>query len=275
MRLLQSQVHLEKGQLQLCHTSCGAMDAGSLEDWLKSIKSWMDANANEVVTLLLVNSDNQDVSTFGKAFEASGVSKYGYKPATTGATRTWPTLQTMISSNTRLVTFIASIKESPSYPYLLNEFEHVFETEYLITNLTGFNCNLDRPKGGTTVQTALQQGMLPLMNHFAYASLSSSVQVPDVTDIETTNSPDSYKTGALGLHAQTCRNQWGVQPTFILVDFWNKGPSVRTADVMNGIVATGRTDRLANGAVRDSATQGRLVLELVAVFSLVMVTRMM
>jgi hypothetical protein len=31
-----------------------------------------------------------------------------------------------------------------------------------------------------------------------------------------------------------------MKPTFILVDFWNVGPSIETADNMNGIVATGR-----------------------------------
>lgn len=32
-----------------------------------------------------------------------------------------------------------------------------------------------------------------------------------------------------------------MRPTFILVDFWNVGPSIETADNLNGITATGRT----------------------------------
>jgi len=260
LRLLQSQVHFAGGKLELCHTACGALDAGSLQDWLVSIKTWMDGNPNEVVTLLLVNSDNQDVSAFGRVFEASGIAKYGYRPPARGPIKTWPTLQTMISSGQRLVAFVASITESAAYPYLLDEFERVFETQYLVTDPdTGFNCNLDRPKSGIQAAQALQQGYLPLLNHFAYASLSSSVQVPDVTHIDGTNSPDSSRPDALGTHARNCQRQWGVQPTFILVDFWDKGPSVRTADVMNGIVGTGRTDRMANSGA--TTTPGDVVWE--------------
>ncbi len=138
-------MHNKNGVLELCHTSCGILDAGALQAWLALIKAWMDQNPNEVVTLLLVNSDNQDASVFGRAFEASGLAAYGYRPASPGSTNSWPTLQSMIASNHRLVTFVASITYSTSYPYLLPEFQYVFETPFLVTGPSGFNCSLDRP----------------------------------------------------------------------------------------------------------------------------------
>ncbi|KAJ2986473.1 hypothetical protein NUW58_g5011 [Xylaria curta] len=231
IRLLQVQVHDLNGVIEMCHTSCGLLDAGPLQTWLADIRFWMDNNPNEVVTLLIVNSDGNDVAQFGSAFQISGISKYGYTPSGNG----WPTLQSMINANTRLVTFIASITPSSTYPYLLTQFEHVFETAFEVTSLSGFNCTLDRPGSQSSAASALSAGLLPLMNHFAYKSLGASLMIPDVDNVITTNSPSTSTTGALGLHAQTCNAQWGHIPTFVLVDFFTEGPSIKTADLMNGI----------------------------------------
>ncbi|CAK7197929.1 hypothetical protein SEUCBS139899_000579 [Sporothrix eucalyptigena] len=254
VRLLQAQVHLLNGTLHLCHTSCGLLDAGPLETWLALISDWMDNNPHDVVTLLLVNSDHQSAATFGRVFQQAGLAKYGYAhPAAKGATA-WPTLQAMIAANTRLVTFIASVPAADaSYPYLLNEFDHVFETPYMITNLAQFsNCSLDRPPTAGSAVSALRAGMLPLMNHFAYAKVSSSIQIPDVSDIDITNSPDTTGTGSngggisatLGTQAQLCTKQWGgTKPTFMLVDFFNRGPAITTADNLNGLTAANTVGR--------------------------------
>ncbi|EGO58183.1 hypothetical protein NEUTE1DRAFT_82475 [Neurospora tetrasperma FGSC 2508] len=241
IRLLQAQVHDANGTLQLCHTSCTLLDAGPLQDWLAKIKFWMDNNPNEVVTILLVNSDNKLVSDYAAVFEGSGISTYGYQLSNgSSASNTWPTLGDMITSNKRLVTFIASIDYSPTYPYLLSEFDHVFETAYNVLSLSGFNCTLDRPSGQGSAGDAISAGLMPLMNHFADSLLLQGVQIPDETDIDITNSPDTSTTGNLGLHADTCVKQWGVKPTFILVDFFDHGPAIDTADRLNGITATGR-----------------------------------
>lgn len=241
IRLLQAQVHDANGTLQLCHTSCTLLDAGPLQDWLAKIKFWMDNNPNEVVTILLVNSDNKLVSDYATVFEGSGISTYGYQLSNgSSASNTWPTLGDMITSNKRLVTFIASIDYSPTYPYLLSEFDHVFETAYNVLSLSGFNCTLDRPSGQGSAGDAISAGLMPLMNHFADSLLLQGVQIPDETDIDITNSPDTSTTGNLGLHADTCVKQWGVKPTFILVDFFDHGPAIDTADRLNGITATGR-----------------------------------
>ncbi|CCC08359.1 hypothetical protein SMACR_01907 [Sordaria macrospora] len=241
IRLLQGQVHYVNETLRLCHTSCSLLDAGPLQDWLAKIKFWMDTNPNEVVTILLVNSNNKLVSDYAAVFEGSGISTYGYQPADgSTASTAWPTLGEMITSNKRLVSFIASIDYSTTYPYLLSEFDHVFENPYDVLSLSGFNCTLDRPKGQGTAENAIASGRMPLMNHFAYSVLMEGVQIPDETNIDITNSADTTATGNLGLHADTCVKQWGVKPTFILVDFFDHGPAIDTADRLNGITATGR-----------------------------------
>ncbi|ORY69789.1 PLC-like phosphodiesterase [Pseudomassariella vexata] len=244
LRLLQTQVHLLNGTLENCHTTCDLLDGGSLESWLSAIKDWMDENTDEVVTLLIVNSDDQDVSDFGSVFESSGIDEYGYTPDGSG----WPTLGSMISANTRLVTFIASINSSTTYSYLLPEFEYVFETAYDVRSLSGFNCSIDRPTTYDSASAAISDGLLPLMNHFAYSAIGS-VEIPNVSDIDTTNSPDTNTTGALGTHAYQCYNEWAQAPTFVLVDFYSEGPAIDTADNINGITATGRSDSSDSSSV--------------------------
>ncbi|KAK4239605.1 putative secreted protein [Achaetomium macrosporum] len=260
IRMLQAQVHLSNGVLELCHTSCALLDAGPLDVCLAKIKSWLDANPNEVVTLLLVNADNQPASSFGAAFERSGLSTYAFTPSfsSTGNNSTssnssviaWPTLQQMIAANTRLVTFIAPLPTDnttgQTYPYLLDEFAHVFETAYNITSLASFTCALDRPStfSASGASGALAAGLLPLLNHFAYDLLTQDIMIPDVSDIDTTNSPNETQTGALGDHARRCMAEWGgdVKPVFVLVDFYDRGPAIETADRVNGIAgrAVGR-----------------------------------
>lgn len=252
LRLLSLQVHNSNGTLQLCHTTCSLLDAGTLEDFLVNIKYWMDENPNEVVTLLIVNSDDEDVASFGKVYESSNISSYGYTPATASASNTWPTLQTMIDEGTKLVTFIATITYSTTYPYLLNEWDFVFETAYEVTSLAGLNCTVDRPAGVSDASSGISSGYLPLMNHFVYQSITSTIQVPNVEIIDTTNSPDTGTLGSLGQHAATCNSEWGTAPVFALVDFYSEGPAIDTADNLNGITPEGRSD--SSSATSDASS---------------------
>ncbi|KAG7290789.1 hypothetical protein NEMBOFW57_000792 [Staphylotrichum longicolle] len=215
IRLLQAQVHLSSSTLRLCHTLCELLDAGPLDAWLAKIKAWLDGNRNEVVTLLLVNADNQPASAFAAAFSSSGIASYAFTPPSSSSsnnnntTIAWPTLQALIAANTRLVTFIAGITPDANHPYLLNEFDHAFETPYNVTSLAAFGCALDRPGTANSSAAALAAGLLPLVNHFAYASLAQGVEIPDASDIDTTNSPSETQVGALGRHVSGCVAEWG------------------------------------------------------------------
>lgn len=258
LRLLQAQVHNVDNTLRLCHSSCALLDAGLLEDWLRPINAWMDDHPNDVVTLVLVNAGNQAASTFGAAFKASGIDSKGYVPTSPKGFTPWPTLQEMISANARLVSFIASITPSSDHPYLMNQFDYVFETHFEVTDPAGFNCTLDRPASAGSAESAIAAGMLPLMNHFMYTRIADSIIIPNDGEVNSTNSPATTGVaGALGAHAQTCRGQWGRVPTFVLVDFYDRGPSVDTADAMNGVTSPeGRTTGGTSGSGSGSGSGG-------------------
>ena len=101
---------LELG-LALCHTDCAIPGAfgGPLQDFLGKVKSFMDANPREVVTLLLTNPDNVAMNSFGDVFKAAGLDKMSFVPDGSPAALPmdrWPTLGEMIDKNQRLVTYI-------------------------------------------------------------------------------------------------------------------------------------------------------------------------
>lgn len=218
--------------------SCALYDAGLLTTWLASIATWLDANPNEVVTLLLVNSVNADASTLASQFSSSGITKFAYTPTTlANSAAGWPTLQTLITANTRLITFVASLPSgNAAAPYLLDEFTSVWENPYDNTSPSNFTCIPDRPatvKGSLT--TAKQSGKLFLMNHFLYVSQLFGIETPNVDASATTNSPSTTLAGSLGSAASTCETQYGSAPNFILVDWFNVGPAMSTVDTLNGI----------------------------------------
>ncbi|KAG6008838.1 hypothetical protein E4U54_008659 [Claviceps lovelessii] len=242
LRLLQVQVHKLNSTLELCHTSCALLDAGSLEAWLSTIHDWMAANPRDVVTLLLVNSDRAPASEFAPVFERSGLAALAYDPASDSRSFPWPTLQAMITANTRLVTFITNARASPAAPYLMPEFSHVFETRYQISDLAEFNnCTVARPARASPADQGLAKGYLSLVNHFKYQRAFAGFRIPDVDSIDLVNNPDTAALGSLGTHLQQCRTEWKRAPNFVLVDFWNRGNVTAALDAMNGVTdAVGR-----------------------------------
>lgn len=278
IRLLQAQVHDSEGVLQLCHTSCALLDAGPLEDWLALIGDWMAANPNEVVTILLVNADDHSAADYGAAFTNAGLADLGFAPQADAAFANWPTLGEMIAQDTRLVTFIASAEPSAEHPFILNQFDYMFETAFENLIFGDFDCALDRANGVTTSQQALSQNYLSLVNHFLYEDLGSGILIPAVDLIDEVNSADGTVLGSLSSHVKMCAEAWGARPNFVLVDFWSEGDPAAVADESNDVAAaTGRTspDDVASGGDGDDDGEGAGVrvgfgpagvLTLVAVF---------
>lgn len=247
LRLLQGQVHVEDdGELYLCHSLCTLLNGGRLNTWLSEVRFWMDQNPNEVVTIVLVNSDDASAAQFAADFQSAGIDQYGFVPLSTGATSSWPSLRTMIDNGTRMVSFIASITADSTYPYLLPQFAYVFETDFEVLDISEFNCLVDRPSSLVQVGGAAaisQSSYMSMVNHFAYKPLVGDVLIPNVEEIDITNSESATTVGALGTHVNQCRSEWGVKPNFVLVDFWDRGEVMAVGDSMNGITnAVGRSD---------------------------------
>ncbi|KAH8119888.1 PLC-like phosphodiesterase [Phellopilus nigrolimitatus] len=230
IRLLQMQAHLSNNVIHLCHTSCLLYDGGTLQDYLAKVKTWMDANTNDVVTLLIVNSDGAQPSAFDSVFQAAGLTSLSYSPpSATLANTAWPKLGDMIDNGTRLVTFLDTGADFSSVPYIIDEFTNVWETAFDVTD-PSFNCEVNRTKGDTSTE-------MYAINHFLDQNINviASTISPDKAALNTTNAVSG--TGSLGLQASQCGAQYGRSPNFMLVDFYEYGGGsvFQVAATLNGV----------------------------------------
>ncbi|KAK5048317.1 hypothetical protein LTR84_005987 [Exophiala bonariae] len=244
VRLLSAQVHQSNGDWHLCHSSCDLLDAGTLSDWLEEVKAWMDKNPNDVVTILLVNSDDATVTDLDQQFVKSGINSLAYTPAsTTVPPVTWPTLQELITAGTRLMVFVGSLDPntiSQSQSYIMDEFTFIFENPFENVALSDFTCTPERPsvvKGNSGA--AISSNRMAFTNHFLYVEGLFNIQTPAIDNITITNSP-GQSLGNLGFALNACKTEYGRVSTFALVDFFDEGPAINAVDAMNGITPVGR-----------------------------------
>jgi len=214
IRMLQMQAHGQNGDIRLCHTSCSLYDGGTLADYLRKVRDWLDTNPNEVLSLLIVNIDGLPISQYDQIFKTVGLDAVSFAPQTTPlAAASWPTLGSMLDSGKRLVTFMDHGAD-PSVPYIIDEFSNVWETEFNVID-PAFNCNINR-----TNPNVDPAGQMYLINHFL-DKLVFNQPVPFIEKLETTNGATGP--GSLGEQVDTCTGQHGKPPNFLLVDFYEFG----------------------------------------------------
>ncbi|TFK35685.1 PLC-like phosphodiesterase [Crucibulum laeve] len=223
VRLLQAQAHDNNGELHFCHTR-------KVEDYLKNVKTFLDANPNEVVTLLFTNPEGLSVSDRWKpAFDNAGITPLAFVPASVPVKQSdWPTLGEMIDSGKRVVVFLDSGADTSLVDFILPEFEMIWETPFSVTD-PSFPCKVDRINGPLSTEDhsyminhSLNKNIIPI---------GDGVIVSDPKDAPTTNGIASIianVNGCLPLGAN--RN-----PHFILLDFVDLGQAFKAANQLNGL----------------------------------------
>ncbi|KAI4864307.1 PLC-like phosphodiesterase [Hypoxylon rubiginosum] len=224
VRFLQAQTQDKDGAVEMCHTSCILEDAGTLESYLGEIKTWVDGNPNEVVTLLITNPDAIDITKFGDAFTSTGLATYVFTPDTQLALNEWPTLGDMISSGNRVVVFMDYNMDISKVPYILDEFIYYFETPFSPTEDNFVQCNIDRPAGASA------DGRMFLANHNLNIEILPDVLIPAPLEASDTNSIAS-------ITAQTdiCMQNYGRYPNVVLLDFVSQGDTIAVQTQLNGL----------------------------------------
>ncbi|EEP81824.1 predicted protein [Uncinocarpus reesii 1704] len=224
----QTRVHKEKKTLNMCHTSCFLEDAGPVEKFLGTIKTWLDGHPEEVVTLLLTNGDFVDISRFDEAFTKSGIKKYVYVPPAAPDVipmGSWPTLGEIIKSGKRLIVFLDYKADMSKYPYILDEFAYYFETPFSTTDPKFPQCKIDRPPN------AKADGRLYLVNHTLNVDILGVI-VPDRINAPRTNAATGE--GSIGAHVDLCNSIYKRKPNVVLLDFINQGEVFKAQNRMNG-----------------------------------------
>ncbi|SMR54721.1 unnamed protein product [Zymoseptoria tritici ST99CH_1E4] len=224
VRFLQAQGHRDPNgtvDIRLCHFNCALMDGGSIYDHLTTVRTFLEANPHEIVTLLFVNV-GVPLRHWARAYYETGLDRMSYVPPANrkyGNMRVedWPTIAEMVSTNQRVVTFLSSGTDEDEVPYLLSELSYTFSTPFGIEAPDQYSCIPDRPWW--------IRGYIPnrlsIVNHFLYAKFFG-FRYPNATYANTTNGA-GFHTGELGLHAVQCREFYERRPNFLLVDFFNEG----------------------------------------------------
>ncbi|KAK5628983.1 hypothetical protein RRF57_004698 [Xylaria bambusicola] len=223
IRFLTTQTHDKDGVIQMCHTSCALLDAGPLQDYLGTVKTWVDGHPDDIVTLLITNGDAIDIVKFDDAFKAVGLDTYTFTPSDTLGLDDWPTLGDLISSGNRVIVFMDYNSDTSKVPYILDEFAYYFETPFdpLEDKLSG--CNIDRPTGVSA------DGRLILANHNRNYEVLG-VSLPDLAHAGDTNSVAS-----ITAQTNTCNSMYGRIPNVVLLDYVSIGQVIGAQNQLNGV----------------------------------------
>jgi hypothetical protein len=195
--------------LYLCHGLC-EIGSTPLAPTLGELRAWLDANPDEVVTLLVENHVPAD--DIGAAVVAAGLAPYVYDP---GDGRTWPTLREMIRSGQRLVVMTEEGQGSGDYPWLANAFALTQDTPYTFPDVESFSCEPNRGPSDAP---------LLLVNHWlsGFGNLVSAAQQVNTAEV-------------LGARLRECAGERGRQPTFVGLNYYDLGDGAAVVDELNGV----------------------------------------
>jgi len=230
VRMLQAEGHEgSDGQLHFCHTSCELFDGGLVTDYLNTVKSFLQANPSEVVTLLFTNQEGLDVSSvWAPTFISTGTDTFAYVPPTLPLPiDQWPTMGEILNNGSQLVVFLDAGANTSATPFILPEFQMIWETPFDQTDAT-FPCSINRTNGSLPND----EHMYPI-NHFSDIAVfgDDNILIPDVSAASNTNSEAQILADANGrVPIGANRNQ-----NLILMDWVNIGDGLAAANSLNGV----------------------------------------
>ena len=191
----------------LCHTFC-ALGSIPMVNALTEIREFLDSNPGEVVTLIIESYLNHDLTA--AAFDASGLTPYAY----THGGGAWPTLGEMVDAGDRLVV-LQDEDVNGSYPWLMDVWDHAFETPFSNTVPSDFSCDHLR---GTPSND------LFILNHFLTEVFGSPALAAQAN-----GNP------LLIDRAEECEAFHSTAATFVTVDFIEIGDVADAVATLNGL----------------------------------------
>ncbi|KAL0576249.1 hypothetical protein V5O48_005731 [Marasmius crinis-equi] len=201
-------------------------DGGLVADYLKRVKTFLDANPNEVITILFTNPDGASIADQWKpTFDASGITPLAYVPPHQPMSRSeWPTLSQLIDSGKRVIVFLDSGAAEGGVNFILPEFTNVWEPPFSSTD-SNFPCSVDRIEGPLSAADHLY-----MLNHNLNVEIFGDILLSDRINAPTTNSVNSIIANANG--CKPLANN--LQPNFIMLDYVNVGEGMKAVNQLNG-----------------------------------------
>ena len=212
IRVLHMEIHFDQGRPFVCHGLC-IIGEKPLRDDLSAVKTFIDQNPDNVVTLLLERSDDMiTADEIATDFIATGLSPSVHSQAP-GAP--WPTLNDLIRHREQVVAFLDDTTGS-HFGWLMPRWSYTWETPWDNRVPSDFGrCNADRGKQGNdlyVVDTYLEDQIIPSADHAALVNYD-----PFLID-----------------RVLYCRQATGVMPNFVMVNFYEVSDVFHVVDVLNG-----------------------------------------
>jgi len=182
-----------------------------LSSFFNEIKLFLDHNNNEVVTIILECYTNVD--SIENVINLVGLSEFLY--AHDLASCSWPTLQTMINNNTRLVVFSDVNQANSSQGWYHYIWDYAVETHFSANNVNDFSCNFNR---GDLLND------LFILNHF----ITSGLGVGNESEAIVVNSNPYFIN-----RANQCMLEKNKFPNFVTIDFFEHGDGLDVVNELN------------------------------------------
>ncbi len=193
----------------LCHAMC-ELGSTSWVQSMRDVREWLEAHPREIVTLFV--QDEVTPRDTAEVVERAGLLPYVHEPAADGA---WPTLGEMVETGRRLVILMENRSGGDTWPWLMDGFDVVQDTPYLFKRPADFTCDLNRGDADASIL---------LVNHW----IDDWRHVPR-------NSAIVNARGVLEPRLEECREERGMLPNFVAVDYYDRGDLLAVVDDLNGV----------------------------------------
>ena len=207
IRALYLDIHYFEDQVYLCHAQCD-LGKESLLSGLGKIKTFMDANPNEVITIVF--ESYVDAADAAAVFTQAGLDAYAHAQPEDAA---WPTLGDMIRSGKRLVVF-HSRSDADEPPWYMYEWDYTWSSPYHFESADEFNCGFDRGSADNAVFEVPHFITNPLPNRFRAEEVNTNPVFID--------------------RMRDCIAQSGRLPNIVSVDYYSLGNIFDVVDALNG-----------------------------------------
>ncbi len=218
VRGLMIDVHLYNGTEQqfighpFVYHSFSALGEEPFVSNLDEIRTFLLENPKQVVTIILECYVTVDLIEW--AVQQAQIEQLLFSK---NPTSDWPTLQTMIDSNQRLVIF-SDCNDGSALDWYHYVWDYCVETEFSNSEISDFTCDFNRGDPGND---------LFILNHF--------LTDPVFGTGDKTRSEEANANPYILSRAQECQATTGKLPNFLTVDFHDIGDVFEAVDSLNGV----------------------------------------
>ncbi len=243
VRALMLDIHDYDGKVMICHANCTgaagsnyALPRKTLADELAAVKTFLDANPSEIVTIIF-ESNISNAARINAEIASAGLSSQVYDPeddpewkvgtrdpsGVVTITGSWPTIDWMVQRNRRLVIFSSKSGDSDSQIGAVYQYRYTVENTYDL-GATGQNLDCSVREYSSALNTP---GRMFVMNHFR--------ALPNLVAAQEDNQKDKI----VNRFKNVCQSQTVNPPSFLAVDFYHH-PYCNAADAVNELNALWR-----------------------------------